>query len=158
MKAHRTFAKPKQKIFNYCIIYIILVITVTGVVFIYKSATKIDYPWYFESLKVIENRSESKDKTIGIAIIDSGFKSGMKQYFNNEIIYYNATDDENAEDMTGHGTQMALLIASNSKQKKSIYGINANVQVYSIKVCTSLGMTTTQYLHNALIVKILMLK
>lgn len=47
----------------------------------------------------------------------------MKRYFNNEVICYNATDDENAEDMTGHGTQMALLIVSNSKQKNQFMAL-----------------------------------
>lgn len=42
------------------------------------------------------------------------------------------------------------LISSNSKRKRSIYGINSHVQLYSIRVTNSLGLTNTQYLHNAL--------
>lgn len=70
----------KRKFLNYSIICIILASTIIGVALIYKSATKIDYPWYFDSLKIIENQSKNNDKTIGIAVIDSGFKSSMEKY------------------------------------------------------------------------------
>ena len=89
-------------------------------------------------------------KKIGIAIIDSGFNENFSKYFNNEIIKFDATGENNTADSTGHGTQMAMLIGSNSNVKNSIYGINPNVRLYSIRVNNRIGLTTSEYLHNAL--------
>ena len=51
-----------------------------------------------------------------IAIIDSGFNENCQKYFDKEIIKYDAVSENNTSDYTGHGTQMALLIGSNSKK------------------------------------------
>lgn len=52
-----------------------------------------------------------------IAIIDSGFNENCQKYFDKEIIKYDAVSENNTSDYTGHGTQMASLIGSNSKKR-----------------------------------------
>ena len=52
-----------------------------------------------------------------IAIIDSGFNEIYQKYFDKEIMKYDAVSENNTSDYTGHGTQMASLIGSNSKKR-----------------------------------------
>lgn len=140
----------KRKLVNIFICLIMFFCTCIIVFVIYKKSTKISYPWYFEKLKINDNLHYGKQEDIGIAIIDSGFNENCQKYFDKEIIKYDATGENNTSDLTGHGTQMALLIGSNSKKKESIYGIDPYIQLYSIRVCNSYGITSSTYLHNAL--------
>lgn len=127
-----------------------MVFTVFVISLIYVNATKIDYPWYFDSLNILENRKYGKKNEIGIAIIDSGFNNACQKYLRNKVIQYDVTEEDNTFDSTGHGTNMALLMGANSETKGSIYGINPYIQIYSIKVSNSLGFTNSTYLHKAL--------
>lgn len=140
----------KRKIINLFICSLILFSTFIIIFVIYMKSTKISYPWYFDKLKICDNSHYGKNEEIGIAIIDSGFNENCQKYFNKEIIKYDATGENDTSDLTGHGTQMALLIGSNSKKKKSIYGINPYIQLYCIRVCNSYGITSSSYLHSAL--------
>lgn len=140
----------KRKLVNIFICLIMFFCTCIIVFVIYKKSTKISYPWYFEKLKINDNLHYGKQEDIGIAIIDSGFNENCQKYFDKEIIKYDATGENNTSDLTVHGTQMALLIGSNSKKKESIYGIDPYIQLYSIRVCNSYGITSSTYLHNAL--------
>lgn len=54
-------------------------------------------------LLIANNQNYRKRDEIGIAIIDSGFNGNCQQYFENEIIEYDATGEENNSDITGHG-------------------------------------------------------
>src|SRR5574344_732626 len=118
----------KKRIIHFFISCIILICTVTTICVIYIHSTKIEYPWYFEKLRITNNQEYKSMDEIGIAIVDSGFNDNCQKYFENDIIEYDETGEENNSDLTGHGTQMALLIGSNSNQKNSFYGINSNLQ------------------------------
>lgn len=142
--------KTKGRFVEFFISVVIVVATIIVICFVYFSATKIDYPWYFDALNILENRKYGQGNTVGIAIIDSGFDMECKSYITNDIVQYDATGDNSSGDSTGHGTNMALLIGSNSNSRNSIYGINPNVKLYSIKVSNSLGFTNSNYLHDAL--------
>ena len=140
----------KRKIISISLSFILIALTCVGIYGIYYFQNKISYPWYFEKLNILENQYYGNNKEIGVAIIDSGFNENFSKYFNNEIIKFDATGENNTADSTGHGTQMAMLIGSNSNIKSSIYGVNPNVQLYSIRVNNRIGLTTSEYLHNAL--------
>lgn len=107
----------KRKLVNIFICFVMFFCTCIIVFAIYKKSTKISYPWYFEKLKISDNQHYGKQEDIGIAIIDSGFNENCQKYFDKEIIKYDATGENNTSDLTGHGTQMALLIGSNSKKR-----------------------------------------
>ena len=121
--------------------------TIVFITFVMK--TRISYPWYFEKLDIVSLQNRTKNNELCIAIIDSGFDSKYQKYLNKEVICYDASGENCTIFQTGHGSQIAMLIGSNSKLKKSIYGVNPNVQLISIRVTNSLGITTTEYLHNA---------
>ena len=107
----------KRKLVNIFICLVMFFCTCIIVFVIYKKSTKISYPWYFEKLKINDNQNYGKQEDIGIAIIDSGFNENCQKYFDKEIIKYDAVSENNTSDYTGHGTQMASLIGSNSKKR-----------------------------------------
>jgi subtilisin family serine protease len=110
------------------------------------------YPWYFESLKVRSLREREPKQQVTVAIADSGLSENALPYFEYQPAFYDAVNDEYASfsDPTGHGTEIAMLIASNSKKKCSEYGISPKVHLLIVKVEDEHGVTTTDYLHSGL--------
>lgn len=139
-----------RKILKYIISIMIIGVTVISILSIYQKCIKVEYPWYFDELNITKNKKYGKNKAIGVAIIDSGFNDNCEKFFENEVICYDLTGANDTADYNGHGTQMALLIGSNSSSKNSIYGVNPYVQIYSLKINNSFGITTTALLHKAL--------
>jgi len=110
------------------------------------------YPWYFESLKVRKLREREPKEQVNVAIVDSGLSENALPYFEYQPTFYDAVTHEYSSfsDSTGHGTEMAMLIASNSKKKSSVYGISPKVHLLIVKVEDEHGVTTTDYLHSGL--------
>lgn len=149
MKEKKEFDWKRWNKQNIIVMLIFAIVIFSILTFAIVISKRIEYPWYFDSLMLNEFRILEKNKTIGVAIIDSGFDDDFKDYFVNEVIKYDVTGEESYKDSTGHGSQMALLIGSNSTVDNSVYGMNPYVQIYSIRVTNFLGITTTEYLHSA---------
>ena len=150
----RNAEHPKFKI-TFCTFFpLILLILVGSLIGVSVYTSRIEYPWYFDSLGVT-HRQESlgdPDETVDVAVLDSGLASWSLPYFKREPTYYDATSEQTASftDGTGHGTNVALLIASASTKKNSIYGVAPLVHLHIIRVMNSVGLTDTETIHKGL--------
>lgn len=150
----RNAEHPKFKI-TFCTFFpLILLILVGSLIGVSVYTSRIGYPWYFDSLGVTHRQESLGDpnETVDVAILDSGLASWSLPYFKREPTYYDATSEQTASftDGTGHGTNVALLIASASAKKNSIYGVAPLVHLHIIRVMNSVGLTDTETIHKGL--------
>lgn len=150
----RNAEHPKFKI-TFCTFFpLILLILVGSLIGVSVYTSRIEYPWYFDSLGVTHRQESLGDpnETVDVAVLDSGLASWSLPYFKREPTYYDATSEQTASftDGTGHGTNVALLIASASTKKNSIYGVAPLVHLHIIRVQNSVGLTDTETIHKGL--------
>ena len=97
--------------------------------------TGAEYGWNLQAIhadEVLEHTQEDTQK-IKVAVLDSGidYVSGIDLEG-----YVNFVDEDEIspiyQDMTGHGTGIASIIAGNGET--GIYGVNPNVELYSVKI------------------------
>lgn len=94
--------------------------------------------WGQASLK-LDNRDNGNLSKIKIAIMDSGIDKKHEDLVGKVIKEYNAINPkEKIEDVYGHGTAVAGIIAANDNNQ-GIRGILPNAELYSIKVISDNG-------------------
>ena len=98
--------------------------------------TEPEYEWNLQAInaqEITEDGTRDGQK-IKVAVLDSGvdYVTGI-----NLTGYVNLVEEEQEispmfQDLTGHGTGIASIIAGNGEN--GIYGVNSNVELYSVKV------------------------
>lgn len=85
---------------------------------------------------VKEDAASEKEKSIKVAIIDSGidYTDGIHVAQRKDFISDGEEINILYEDFSGHGTSVAGVIAASGKENEEIAGIAPNVELYSVKV------------------------
>lgn len=101
-----------------------------------EAETEPEYEWNLQAINAQELQEEStqNQQKIKVAVLDSGvdYVTGI-----NLTGYVNLVEEEQEispmfQDLTGHGTGIASIIAGNGEN--GIYGVNPNVELYSVKI------------------------
>lgn len=99
-------------------------------------------PWNLQMVNA-GNISTSTEEKIKIGIIDSGVNHSNEYEVCQDVDYVKNNESSYLyQDLTGHGTSIAGLIASSKN-----YGINNNAEIYSIKVINKYNVA---YLSNVI--------
>ncbi|UOE58891.1 S8 family serine peptidase [Priestia filamentosa] len=87
---------------------------------------------------VIDKNHNPSEQKIKISILDSGI-SKIDELKNSIVYSYNTFDDtEKTNDKYGHGTMIASIIASQTKNSKKV-SLNPNVKIFDIQVLDEEG-------------------
>lgn len=94
-----------------------------------------DYEWNIQSInaEALSEKIDTQDK-VKIAILDSGVDRISNVNIEDSVCL--VTDEDQItpmfEDLTGHGTSIASIIAGNGKD--GVLGINPDAEIYSVKI------------------------
>lgn len=101
----------------------------------YVDPEKISDDWNLDMINVQNADKKTKNK-IKIAIIDSGIDEcdgiDVKERYN--LVPSEKDVNPIFDDITGHGTAIASIICGTKDSNRKSYGINDNVELYSIKI------------------------
>ncbi|WP_375087983.1 S8 family serine peptidase [Peribacillus sp. RS7] len=105
--------------------------------------------WGRESLKLEVENVEDK-QMVKVAILDSGIEKKHEDLVGRVVREYNAINpQEKVEDIYGHGTAVAGIIAANNNTL-GIKGIVPNIDIYSIKVLSDNGKGNIEALSKGI--------
>lgn len=98
-----------------------------------------EYEWNIQAVHAegIAGEQETEQRKVKVAVLDSGvdYVTGINLERQVNLVEEEQYLPEMFQDMTGHGTGIAGIIAGNGET--GIYGINPNAQIYSVRVLDS---------------------
>ena len=112
----------------------------------------IDTQWALKQIKLTQSSAPvTGGAGVLVAVLDTGVSRNHEDLEGRVILTVNLTDSPVADDVYGHGTHIAGIIAASSNNGKGIAGIAPACRIMSIKVADDRGVTSVKAMAEGII-------
>lgn len=112
----------------------------------------LDRQWAFLQLNDAQRLSPGVvEEGIKVAVLDTGVATGHEDLEGRVVAVVNFTDSPVADDVYGHGTHVAGIIAANQSNGTGIVGIAPASQIMSVKIADDRGITRASAVAEGII-------
>jgi thermitase len=115
----------------------------------------VDMQWAFKQIQVTQPSILGKGGAeVLVAVLDTGVSYNHEDLEGRVVLTVNLTDSPVADDVYGHGTHIAGIIAANSNNGVGIAGIAPACRIMSIKVADDRGITSAKTMAEGIILAV----
>jgi len=112
----------------------------------------IDMQWALGQVRVTRpSNPVTGGAEVLVAVLDTGVAGDHEDLEGRVVLAVNLTDSPVSDDIYGHGTHIAGIIAASSNNGKGIAGMAPSCRVMSIKVADDRGMTSAETMAEGII-------
>jgi len=104
-----------------------------------------------KTLDVKPSEVTPRDSQVIVAILDTGIDSNHEELIGQVSMETNFTESDTADDVYGHGTHIAGIIAANDKNNIGIVGLASESRLLNVKVADDCGRCSIPALVNGII-------
>lgn len=116
-----------------------------------KEDPYLDRQWALEQLQVIIlSWPETDGESVLVAVLDTGVDQNHEDLEGRVVVSVNFTGSPTADDISGHGTHVAGIIAASSNNSTGIAGIAPTSRIMSVKVADDGGRTEAKVMADGI--------
>jgi serine protease len=109
------------------------------------------YQWHMEMLNVTEAWKTTEGKGVVVAVVDTGVSANEDGFFKLLKGRDFVDDDNDPEDMNGHGTHVAGTIAQATNNKVGTVGVAPKASILPVRVLDANGSGSNTWVANGII-------